>query len=555
MSLTAAPRAIIVVGNDHLALSVCAELRGSVGYDAVLLWDGEPALAAQAAAAGAEFAACAPDAPGALASAHIDRAAAIVALSSDDRLNLQVALRARDHNPAIRIVLRQFNRTLGRKIEENLENCAVLSLASYSAATFASAAVDPAVFQAVQFPYIGGPLLGFARVEATDHVRAARSIAEAQTRAGGRILAVDGVPVRDGFASLAGSSELTVFRKVTAGPPPAAAPAARIDEQPRLSMAARLTRLLIRADPVLRWFVFLSLAVFAGATAYFTFVTHVGPLNAAFLVAEILSTNGPSDISFKQQGPWTLLFAMFLMFAGVSLTGFFVALLTSQLTKLQWVTLQGLRPIHKTGHVVICGAGSVGSSVIDYLLALNLPLVVIELSPKASIIEAAREKHFDILTGDATQDSTLELCNIERARALIALTENDTMNLEVALSARARNPNLQVVMRVVDGAFESSVRAHFGLDTTFAPATLAAPAFGGLVFNAGARGRVEFGGEQFGICEAKAGDPVLAADFIPLCVWRSGAPTFIDQIGDLRDGETGLFLVPLHTRRALTLRS
>ncbi len=40
-----------------------------------------------------------------------------MALSDDDRLNLQVALKARDLNPHIRVVLRQFNQVLGRKLE------------------------------------------------------------------------------------------------------------------------------------------------------------------------------------------------------------------------------------------------------------------------------------------------------------------------------------------------------------------------------------------------------------------------------------------------------
>ena len=38
-----------------------------------------------------------------------------MALAEDDRVNLQVALKARDINPKIRVVLRQFNRTLARE--------------------------------------------------------------------------------------------------------------------------------------------------------------------------------------------------------------------------------------------------------------------------------------------------------------------------------------------------------------------------------------------------------------------------------------------------------
>src|SRR4029077_13694297 len=94
--------------------------------------------------------------------AGVEEAVSILALSDNDQLNLQAALRARDANPRIRIVLRQFNRTLAAKIEQNLPNCSVLSLSRNSAATYAAAALDPSCFRGLQFPERDGPLTGFA---------------------------------------------------------------------------------------------------------------------------------------------------------------------------------------------------------------------------------------------------------------------------------------------------------------------------------------------------------------------------------------------------------
>ena len=45
----------------------------------------------------------------------------IVAVSQDDRLNLRVALLARDINEHVRVTIRQFNPVLGHKIQEGLE--------------------------------------------------------------------------------------------------------------------------------------------------------------------------------------------------------------------------------------------------------------------------------------------------------------------------------------------------------------------------------------------------------------------------------------------------
>jgi hypothetical protein len=98
----------------------------------------------------------------------VHRAVTILALSPDDHLNLHAALLARDLNPGIRIVLRQFNRTLAHKIEQNLPNCSVLSLAWHSAATYAAAAIDPSCFRGLQFPEPDGPLTGLATRIAED---------------------------------------------------------------------------------------------------------------------------------------------------------------------------------------------------------------------------------------------------------------------------------------------------------------------------------------------------------------------------------------------------
>ena len=109
------------------------------------------------------------------------------------------------------------------------------------------------------------------------------------------------------------------------------------------------------------------------------------------------------------------------------------------------------------GHIVVCGAGSIGSSVIDLLLALGKRLVVVEISPDTAVIEQAREQRFDLLTGDASRDATLDLCNLGAAAGLVALTNVDTLNLEIALGARARNPTMPIALRIAEASFAASI--------------------------------------------------------------------------------------------------
>src|SRR2546423_11699163 len=164
------PLLMIIVGGDALALSTARELCQLRDCRIVVLWPADLEFARAVEGVGAEFVAGRPDSRDGLEMAGVADAVTILALSRDDQLNLQAALRARDANPNIRIVLRQLNRTLAAKIEQNLADCSVLSLAWHSAATYAAVALDPSCFRGLQFPEPDGPLSGFAIRTAADRL-------------------------------------------------------------------------------------------------------------------------------------------------------------------------------------------------------------------------------------------------------------------------------------------------------------------------------------------------------------------------------------------------
>src|ERR1041384_2997777 len=182
---------MIIVGGDALALSTARELSLLQGRRIVVLWPADLEFARAVEAVGAQFVAGRPDSRAGLEMAGVAEAVTILALSHNDQLNLQAALRARDANPRIRIVLRQFNRTLAAKIEQNLADCSVLSLAWHSAATYAAAALDPSCFRGLQFPQPNGPLTGFTMRLADDAQVAGRRLEEAECQLGARVIAVD----------------------------------------------------------------------------------------------------------------------------------------------------------------------------------------------------------------------------------------------------------------------------------------------------------------------------------------------------------------------------
>jgi Trk K+ transport system NAD-binding subunit len=541
---------MIVIGGGAIALSTAQELCSLQGHRVVVLWRRDSDFAHAVEAIGAVFIAAArPDSIEGLECAGVRHAITILALSPDDQLNLHAALLARDANPRIRIVLRQFNRTLAHKIEQNLPNCSVLSLAWHSAATYAAAAIDPSCFRGLQFPEPDGPLTGFAARNVANCRLDGETVAHAERVLGARIVAIDGATNFAENAVLAAGAELVVYGEIAAlqaTAPIQSAVRGRVQIGRRLfSMLRRRRSRLPRLNPILARLAFVTLAVFVVATWYFHAAFAGAWLDAVYFVVATMTTTGYGDLTPDRHHPLDIIAAMLLMLSGITLTGLFIAFGASLLTRVQWVAMQGLRPVHRRGHIVVCGAGSIGAGVIDLLLTLDKRLVVIELAPDAALVEWAREQHFDLLTGDASRDSTLDLCNLDAAHGLIALTNVDTLNLEIALGARARNPTMPIVLRIAEASFAESIARHFDFETTYSAAALAAPAFVGLSRFPGSRGRVAFGGQEYGIGEiGPEGSRSLPPNAIPIAVSRGRRCEITHAFETVGPGERILALVP-----------
>ncbi|MBV8491966.1 MAG: NAD-binding protein, partial [Alphaproteobacteria bacterium] len=543
---------MIIIGGDALALSTARELCLVPGHRIVVLWPEDVEFARAVAQVGALFVAGRPDSRDGLNAAGVAEAVTILALSRDDQLNLQAALRARDANPGIRIVLRQFNRTLAAKIEQNLANCSVLSLAWHSAATYAAAALDSSCFRGLQFPEPDGPLTGFALRLAEDERIAGHNIVRAEQALGARIVAINGVTDLSVDAAIPANARLVCY-----GPLHRliASASRRIAIQRHASIARQLREVLRprnwrprRIDPYMIGFVVGVIALFVAGTEYFQNSFHSDWLTAAYYVISTMTTTGLGDIAPDHSNSLDLWFSMALMLLGTIFTGLFIVFAAARLTRGQWVRMQGLRPIHRRGHIVVCGCGSIGTGVIDLLLAFDRPLVVVEQNPDAALVERARDRGFDLLTGDASRDDTLDLCHLAAAHSLLALTNVDTLNLEIALGARARNPTMPVVMRIAEPTLAASIARHFEVRTTFSVAALAAPAFVGLSRFAGSRGGVSFAGQEFAL-----GEYILGAEHQPgppegailLAAAHDGEFMLAVDFDQLEPGRQALIMVPM----------
>ncbi|WP_228720732.1 potassium channel family protein [Nitrogeniibacter mangrovi] len=102
------------------------------------------------------------------------------------------------------------------------------------------------------------------------------------------------------------------------------------------------------------------------------------------------------------------------------------------------------------GHYLICGFGRVGRNVAEELDATHRPYVVIDVDEER--LAAARERQPDLLylTGDASDDDLLLAADINDAAGVFAVTDDDSRNMMIALTAKQINRATRVVARCLE---------------------------------------------------------------------------------------------------------
>src|SRR5512140_1951131 len=127
-------------------------------------------------------------------------------------------------------------------------------------------------------------------------------------------------------------------------------------------------------------------------------------------------------------------------------------------------------------HTVLVGLGHLGFRVVQQLHDMKEHMVVIEQNASADLIATVQDMRIPIIQDDASRPSALEGAGVTRARTIILCTQNDSVNLQIALKARKINPDIHVVIRIFDEDFAQSLREQFGFAALSATG-MASPVF------------------------------------------------------------------------------
>jgi len=191
--------------------------------------------------------------------------------------------------------------------------------------------------------------------------------------------------------------------------------------------------------------------------------------DAAFMTITTVTTVGYGEV--HPLTPGGRLFTGALIITGVGYFAYVFATVTRMVVEGRLIELVGRRRLVKklkaiSDHYIICGFGRIGSVIANELAANGTPFVVIDNDPER--IAKADELGYVYLTGEATDEDSLEQARIRQARGLISALRSDADNVFIVLTARGLKPELFIISRAEEESARSKL-LRAGADKVIMP--------------------------------------------------------------------------------------
>ncbi len=433
----------------------------------------------------------------------------VVIVTSDDVVNVSTALLVRKLNPTCRIVVRMFNQSLLARLGSAVRNTTALSVSALTAPLMALTAISGESLAAFSLQGVQQQIVQLAIT--ADSPWLGKSLADVGSTSGVRVVGYE--PKHGPIKMLNETPQDAVLvvgdRVVLLGEPDKLSPLLHdVQSMPVRSASIvwrwlrTLNRLIRSIDRPVLWATAALLLTLIVSSIVFASGTGMSLIDGFYNTVSIMATG--AELRGEGKDQWLKLFIGGLKLAGAALLATFTAIITNALLKARLAgAFEALR-LPESGHVVVCGLGNVGYRCVKELLQLSASVVVIESNATSPFAATVRRMGIPVIFGDATIPEVLHQAHASTARAVIAATSEDLINLEIALLVRELNKQQRVVVRMNDPDLAASTREAADIRYAVSPPALAAPAFAAALFGERIQALLTVGIRNFAVVELQA---------------------------------------------------
>ena len=131
-------------------------------------------------------------------------------------------------------------------------------------------------------------------------------------------------------------------------------------------------------------------------------------------------------------------------------------------------------------HFVVCGSDALVYTLVEELSKAGHPVrltVVVPPRLRSDVPDLTQLNDVRVVRAERLDESTFQSVGLTGADALALVMPDDVVNLHAALCAQAVEPNLRLVIRMVNTALGQGIRKLFASCAVLSDAAMAAPAF------------------------------------------------------------------------------
>ena len=467
-----------------------------------------------------------------LIKAGIRKAKTLVLVHDDDALNLAILTQARILNPRIRIINRLLNYTLGDRLDLTLPDHYTMSVATLSAPLFTFAALGNEAIGQLKLFNRTWPIQ--EEIIDVNHPWLGRELRELWDNSDRMLIYyLPAVGEIDLVSAIKAGRRLEQGDRLILGTKP------RVFKK-RHSWNKKLSKAIFNipyyqryARPVAMVSLALLGVIFVATTIYISVNLQTSIADALYFSVGMITGAGGKEEVAEGASDYIKVFTAIMMIVGAGVIGICYALINDFVLGSRFRQTIDAAKIPRRNHHIVCGLGGLGIKIAYQLHSQGHEVVVIESDHNNRFLHSARSYGIPVIIEDASMSTSLKAVNVQRALSLIAVTSQDTTNLEISLTAKALNPHLKTIVRSGDPQFARSMQEVFEFDRVLSPVELAthsfaAAALGGRILGNGmtqdllwvALATMLTPNHPF--CYQTVREAAIKADFVPLYLERKG---------------------------------